>query len=94
MLLASSQNFRQCLHAYDQQQGIPIGLLQRSSLLIMTKKQASVDSYWPSHNYPFETITFWAMVLHQQLVQVPSMPPNTMNSLTLAVQRIHFVAHD
>ncbi len=40
MLLTSSQNFRQCLHAYDQQQEIPIGLLQRSpSLLIMTKKK-------------------------------------------------------
>jgi hypothetical protein len=34
----------------------------------MTKKQASVDSYYPSHSYPFETITSQAKVLHQQLV--------------------------
>jgi len=34
------------------------------------------------------------MVLHQQLVQAPSMPSNTTNSLALTTQRIHFVAHD
>jgi hypothetical protein len=34
------------------------------------------------------------MVLHQPLVQVPSMPSNTVNSLTLATQKIHFVVHD
>jgi len=34
------------------------------------------------------------MVLHEQLVQMPLMPSNTTKSLTLVVQRIHFVAHD
>jgi hypothetical protein len=34
------------------------------------------------------------MVLHQPLVEVPSMPSNIVNSLTLAIQKIHFVVHD
>jgi hypothetical protein len=34
------------------------------------------------------------MVLHQPLVQVPSRPSNTTNSLALDAQRIHFVIHD
>jgi hypothetical protein len=34
------------------------------------------------------------MVLHQKLVQAPSMPSYIVNSLALATQRIHFVAHD
>jgi hypothetical protein len=60
----------------------------------MTKKQANFDSYYPSHNYPFEAIISYAMVLHQSLVQVPLGPSNTANSLALAIQRICFVVHD
>jgi hypothetical protein len=43
---------------YHQQQEIPIGPLQRLPLLlIVTKKETSVNSYCLSHNYPFEAIT-------------------------------------
>jgi hypothetical protein len=34
----------------------------------MIKKQASANPYYPSHSYPFEAITYWVGVLHQQLV--------------------------